>query len=119
MLLVERDEQGSYRVSLDLAVDENSLGLGKYGHLRYLYPTVISAWDGERLVLADNMAQSGGYDKYTQACDFYLAVFNADGLQYYGICETSLNASTDPRNTVSACWPMDYMPLTLNWGSAS
>ncbi|MBQ3125836.1 MAG: hypothetical protein IJC15_02090 [Clostridia bacterium] len=117
MLLIERDDRGNYRISLDLPVDEASLGLGEKdtGHLRYFYPTMVSAWDGERLALADNLGYHGGYEKYNQACDFYLAVFTADGLQYYGLCETSLNADTDPRNTNAACWPMDNEPLTLVW----
>ncbi len=121
LLVIDTDETGAYGIRLDVLVDELSLGTfnEKANHFRYLYPTMTSAWDGERLAMADSMAQhGGGYDKYSQACDFYLAVFTADGLQYYGIHETSLNADNDPRNTNAACWPMDHDPLTLSWRNA-
>lgn len=121
MLLVEADANGVYGISLDVAVDADSLGLGEKetGHLRYMYSTQIMAWDGERLAMADYMAQSGGYSKYTQACDLYLAVFTADGLQYYGIHETSLNTDTDPYNSSESCWPVDVDPLILSWGETT
>ncbi|MBQ8396890.1 MAG: hypothetical protein IJX53_01670 [Clostridia bacterium] len=117
MLLVEADADGVYGVSLDVAVDADSLGLGEKdnGHLRHMYSTQVMAWDGTRLAMADYMSQSGGYSKYKQACDLYLAVFTADGLQYYGIHETSLNTDTDPYNTNDSCWPMSVDPLNLTW----
>ncbi len=118
ILLVDTDETGNYRVSLDVPVDETTLsGLddGLTAALRYQYPTQIMAWDGHRLVLADRMSQMKSATRQSEASDICLAVLTKDGLAYLGLYETSLTTPTDTRHSGREPWPTDLNPLVLRW----
>ena len=70
-------------------------------------------FDGERLVIVDNISSdgSGWYDK----CGFFVAVYDKDGLSYYGEYESSLDANWSSSNH----YEFNCQPLTgfeVKWG---
>lgn len=68
-------------------------------------------FDGERLIVVDNLYFTG--DNYDR-CGFFMAVYDKDGLQYFGEYESSLDANFKAATQYSfSCRPLGY--FEVNW----
>lgn len=108
MLLLEQNETGRFAPVLcaDTSTAE-TLGMQPpYSH----YADCV--WDGERLAIA-HYKQPVGFPECT---DVYVAVFDADGLQYMGEITSTLsrNRGADSNGQVR---PSEDTPLTLRWAA--
>lgn len=94
LALFERNSAGAYVQALDVALRPTE---GTDFSLRTGWCPSVLAWDGERLAIADR-------EEYR---DFYLAVYDRDGMAYLGRYGTGLTGCS-----------MDYYhPVDLEWMS--
>lgn len=71
------------------------------------------AFDGEKLAAAGML-----WDEHSgmrTVGNFFLAVWDASGLRYYGEYESSLDTGVDRDNYSFYCHFNDYAPMTLRW----
>ncbi len=108
--LITADENGKYALRLT-APTPDSIDTG----FHYLMSSANMDFDGERLVIIDRLHEElyGGLE----LCSFYLAVYDEDGLAYYGEYENSL--SLRPRYNMYAfnCLPSGANPFRAAWKS--
>ncbi len=69
-------------------------------------------FDGEKLAVVGNVYGRMGY--VSQTCDFYLAVYDKNGLIYYGEYENSLSMSNNS-NSYLQCTPNSVDTYTIKW----
>ncbi len=95
LMVVSRDEDGVYDLDLLVPVDHDE----EDDYPMYLNYNEAMAFDGEKLAVSRTMG--GG-----SCTDFYVAVYDASGLIYYGEYYNSLSAENDNA----------YAYVGANWG---
>ncbi|MBQ7016473.1 MAG: hypothetical protein IJN10_05920 [Firmicutes bacterium] len=95
LMVVSRDEDGMYHLDLLVPVDHDE----EDDYSMYLNYNEAMAFDGEKLAVCRTMG--GG-----SCTDFYVAVYDASGLIYYGEYYNSLSAEND----------MAHAYAGANWG---
>lgn len=69
-------------------------------------------FDGERLIVVDNLYFTGGWQ---DMCGFFMAVYDKNGLQYFGEYSSSLDANYDASTQYSFhCRPLGYFDVRWN-----
>ncbi len=118
LLVVSRDDAGEYAINLLVSVDHDE----EDDYSMYLNYNEAMAFDGERLAVSRTMG--GG-----SCTDFYVAVYDASGLIYYGEYYNSLSAENDMAHayaganwqyvyydsTIPGCEPLYEDPIQLEW----
>ena len=118
LAVMSRDESGEYHLDLLVPVDHDE----EDDYPMYLNYNEAMAFDGERLAVSRTMG--GG-----SCTDFYVAVYDASGLIYYGEYYNSLSAENDMAhayagsnwqyvyydNTVQGCEALYEDPIQLEW----
>ena len=118
LFVLHRQPDGVWRVAIDtelLPIEQEEDYFPWWGS------TQDMAFDGERLIVA-------GFDRYTptdgsgwtnyryEACGFYLAVYTADGLQYYGVYPSSLEDANDhSRQTIYSGTQIQPRSISVHW----
>lgn len=83
-------------------------GLRADAALYYLAQTAL-AFDGEKLAISDFLRDSG------TSCSFFLEVYDASGLLYYGEFQNSLDTGYDPADYAFHCLPYGSSAIALTW----
>lgn len=110
LAVVRLDETGQYQLDFitEIAAEEQDI--------RYVSEQTEVDYDGQYLVMADYVAKFS-------CCDFFIAIYDAGGLAYYGEYQNSL--TQNPAAMISAvgsqiieyqtdgCNPMEVKPLTV------
>jgi len=78
------------------------------------------AFDGERLAISGSSFLTFIDDKNMRGsnCGFFVAIYTADGLQYYGIYESSLDRANYHTANIRLTYnirPVDYDPVRVSW----
>lgn len=104
LALVERQENGEY--ILRFVVEDTAEGT-----LYNRYNPEYMAWDGERLAVSGFKSPNNINNRYV--ADFYVAVFTAEGLQYFADCDSSLAVDAD--DEWHGVRGLDFGAMTLKW----
>lgn len=99
-----------------IAVLEEKNGLYSMAFITDIFPMTVDslfyfrssaslAFDGKRLIIADN-------DSTSYKCGFNVLVYTDEGLKYFGSYESSLDVNYDGTSYSSACHPLDSMEVT-------
>ena len=118
LAVISQGDDGEYSLDLLVPVDHDE----EDDYPMYLNYNEAMAFDGERLAVSRTMG--GG-----SCTDFYVAVYNASGLIYYGEYYNSLSEENDMahayagagwqyvyyENTVPGCEPMYEAPIQIEW----
>ena len=118
LAVISRDESGEYHLELLVPVDHDE----EDDYPMYLNYNEAMAFDGERLAVSRTMG--GG-----SCTDFYVAVYDATGLIYYGEYYNSLSAESDMAHaytgsnwqyvyydsSVPGCEALYEDPIQLRW----
>lgn len=71
-------------------------------------------FDGEKLVMTGQV-RDGVYGTMEDTSNFYLAVYNKEGIVYYGEYISSLTTGKDADSYNYHCRGTDYVPLKVEW----
>lgn len=118
LFVLHRQPDGLWRIAIDTAL----LPLEQEeDYFPWWDGTQDMAFDGERLVVA-------GFDRYTpsdgsdwmnyryEECGFYLAVYTAGGLQYYGVYPSSLEDANDhSQQTIYSGTQIQPRSIRVHW----
>ena len=113
------DDKGNYTMEFQVARKEpfESLELDQDDYYRVLASDTYFDWNGEQLIFANNMYDVNGYT----STDFYVAVVDANGIQYFAVYETSLSSTISRDENgydmypYSNCRPVDDEPIVVKW----
>lgn len=115
LVVITIDEDGNYKREFD--VSKEKYYTDETGYRQIGEPDTVYDWDGERLLLADNFYNINGYT----SCNFYVAVVDANGLQFFATYDSSLQStvSTDANGYTNVnydhCRPADDEAMTISW----
>lgn len=110
LAVVSLEDNGQYKLEFvcDIQVEE----LEELSWLNYWRAAVD--FDGEKLVMTGQLLDDE-YGTREDTANFYLAVYEADGLVYYGEYRSSLSTGTDSISYNYHCRGTDYEPLKVKW----
>ncbi len=106
--LITLDEDGSYELRLMAATPD-----AVNADFHRLFASTTMVYDGERLVMINSLHEK--QYQTLEICSFYLAVYDKNGLSYYGEYESSL--SVNPRSNMYSfnCLPSGANPFKISW----
>lgn len=108
LAVLERQAAGRYQMQF---VVEHQIGEFSDHYLNM--STTSMDWNGEKLVVAGTL-MSEKKDRTYYSPGFYLAVYDRDGIQYYGEYDSSLNTGWDTEAPTYYI-DVDQDPVTVNW----
>ena len=79
-----------------------------------LEPEAVTEYDGQKLVVVNFLRDER---RRLETCGFYLAVYDAAGLSYFGEYKSSLNAEYGNESYFRRCLPVVNTPLRVHWGA--
>lgn len=118
LFVLHRQPDGRWRV----AIDTELLPLEREeDYFPWLSSTQDMAFDGERLIIAGadryTPTDGAGWTNYRyEECGFYLAVYTAGGLQYYGVYPSSLEDANDhSQQTIYSGTQIQPRSISVRW----
>lgn len=69
--------------------------------------------DGKLAVVGNSISSDSAYGY--EACDFFVSIYNKNGLIYYGIYDTSLDINWHNSDYKANCHPHDIDPNKIEW----
>ncbi len=107
LAVVSLEEKGEYKLQFvcDIKTEEISWF--------YTHRSAVD-FDGEKLIMTGQL-QDDEYGTNEDTSNFYLAVYNKDGIIYYGEYKSSLTTGIDAGNYSYHCRGTDYKPLKVEW----
>ncbi len=108
------DEQKA-RISSEEEMDSQEVIIDKQTihPLEWISSTMTFDWNGEQILLSDSLVEK---TYYRDKCGIYLAVFDKNGMQYYGEYTYSLDTGEDTSDYYNYnCRPTDADSLIVRW----
>jgi len=118
IFVISENPDGHYSISIDSELSGIEL---ETDYLPWEMYSRCMAFDGKRLAISGSSVHifTDNNNMRGSNCGFFVAIYTADGLQYYGKYESSLDqanyytANIRLRDNVR---PQDYDPVRINWG---
>lgn len=105
-------QDGTYRFAFETDLDSPAFSTTET-MLGDFYRDYTMAFNGEYLVLAQNVAVEEGY-----LCDFYIVAYNATGMVYAGEYRVNLSEINGDKEAM-LCVPYAEDPITICWAPES
>lgn len=108
-VVLKEKENGEYEVAFICDIQNKEIPSFNTSNM-YL------AFDGNRLAMAGFLEEEAQW--YRETCNIFVAVCDAEGMQYYGEYRNSLETGYDEDNYYYHCHGYGWNPIVLAWGKA-